>query len=176
LIRAGQTALGMRYLRDCLERLKTLHYEMLAPDFVVDLAVCLAKRNKRAEALTLLDESIALQIKSKRPVHVPALFLAKGLTFASGQVPDIRAAELCLQKAMTLADQQSGLSFQLRAGLALARLRIDRGETQRAHDLIEPIYCRFTEGHATPDLMLARRMLEQAGAPPRQVNERRPNR
>jgi predicted ATPase/DNA-binding winged helix-turn-helix (wHTH) protein len=161
LIRAGRMTDGMQHLRDCLEKLRVLHYEMLAPDFVADLAVCLAKQNERAEALTLLDESIAVQIKSKRPLHVPALFLAKGLAFASGQVADIPSAELCLQEAMNLAEQQSGLSFQLRAGLELARIWIGRGEFQKARDLISPVYDRFSEGFTTPDLAFAKGILER---------------
>jgi predicted ATPase/DNA-binding winged helix-turn-helix (wHTH) protein len=161
LIRAGRMTDGMQHLRDCLEKLRLLHYEMLAPDFVADLAVCLAKQNERVEALTLLDESIAVQIKSKRPLHVPALFLAKGLAFASGQVADIPSAEQCLQKAMILAEQQSGLSFQLRAGLELACIWFGRGEFQKARDLIRPVYDRFSEGFTTPDLAFAKGILEQ---------------
>ena len=161
LIRAGRITDGMQHLRDCLEKLRVLHYEMLAPDFVADLAVCLAKQNERAEALALLDESIAVQIKSKRPLHVPALFLAKGLAFASGQVADIPSAELCLQEAMILAEQQSGLSFQLRAGLELACIWMGRGEFQKARDLIRPVYNRFSEGFSTPDLAFAKGILEQ---------------
>jgi predicted ATPase len=70
---------------------------------------------------------------------------------------------------MTLARQQSALSFELRAGLALARLWIDQDQVRSAHDLIAPIYNRFTEGLSTPDLILARRMLEQSSAPLRQA-------
>jgi predicted ATPase/DNA-binding winged helix-turn-helix (wHTH) protein len=161
LVRLGRTTDGMRHLRDCLQKLQVLHYEMLAPDFVADLAVCLAKQNERSEALTLLDKSIAVQVKSKRPLHIPALFLAKGLAFASGQVADIPSAERCLQEAMILAEQQSALSFQLRTGLELARIWIGRGELQRARNLIRPIYDRFSEGFATPDLNLAKRMFER---------------
>jgi predicted ATPase/DNA-binding winged helix-turn-helix (wHTH) protein len=161
LLRVGRTTDGMQHLRDCLQKLQVLHYEMLAPDFVADLAVCLARQNERAEALTLLDKSIAVQVKSKRPLHIPALFLAKGLAFASGQVADIPSAELCLQEAMILAEQQSALSFQLRAGLELARIWIGRGELQRARNLIKPIYDRFSEGFATPDLNLAKAMFER---------------
>jgi hypothetical protein len=61
----------------------------------------------------------------------------------------------------------------LRAGLELARLWIDRGQVRRAHDLIGPIYNRFTEGLATPDLILAKRMLEQTTAPRDKLEEGR---
>ena len=161
LVRIGRTVQGMQRLRDSLESLARQRYELLATDFVSELAVCLAKRNQRAEALALLDETIAVQIKSKRPLHLPALFVAKGLTYASGERPDSQSAEQCLQEAMARAEQQSALSFQLRAGIELARIWIRRGEVRKAVDLIRPIYARFSEGFATPDLKLARGMLER---------------
>jgi predicted ATPase len=70
---------------------------------------------------------------------------------------------------MTLAGQQSALSFELRAGLELARLWIDRGHIRRAHELIGAVYGRFTEGIETPDLVLARRVLEQTSVRARQA-------
>jgi ribosomal protein L20 len=51
--------------------------------------------------------------------------------------------------------------------LELARLWIDRGQVRSAHDLIGPIYDRFIEGLTTPDLVSARRILEQTSAPAR---------
>jgi predicted ATPase len=70
---------------------------------------------------------------------------------------------------MSLARQQSALSFELRAGLELARVWIDRGEVERAYDLVKPIYRQFSEGFATPDLIVARKMLEPTGAMARQA-------
>jgi len=89
------------------------------------------------------------------------LFIAKGLTYASGQKPNIHSAEQCLQEAMAQAERQSALSFHLRAGLELARIWIRRGDVRRAVDLVRPIYGRFSEGFATPDLKSARAMLER---------------
>jgi predicted ATPase/DNA-binding winged helix-turn-helix (wHTH) protein len=169
LIRVGQTMEGVRHLRDSLEKLRSLRYELLVTDFISELAVNLAKRNERADALALVDESIAAQLAAKRPLHLPALFLTRGLVFLSGESSENASAQECLEEAMTLAGQQSALSFELRAGLALARLWIDRGQIQRARDLIAPIYNRFTEGLATPDLILAKRMLEETSAPARQA-------
>lgn len=162
LIRVGRSADGIWHLRNGLEKLRTLRYEMLVTDFVSELAVCLAKQNERPEALALIDGSIATQLRSKRPLHLPALFLAKGVAFMCGESQQSDLALECFEEAMTLAGQQSALSFELRAGLELARLWIDRGQIRRAHDLVGPIYGRFAEGFGTPDLVLARRMLEQA--------------
>jgi ribosomal protein L20 len=145
---------------------------MLVTDFVAELAVSLARQNERAEALALIDRSIAMQLNLKRPLHLPALFLAKGSTFMCGESQQSDLALECFKEAMTLAGQQSALSFELRAGLQLAQLWIDRGQIGRAHDLIGPIFGRFTEGLATPDLVLARQILEQTSVRARQTGRR----
>jgi hypothetical protein len=142
---------------------------MLVTDFVSELAVSLAKQNERAEALAHIDGSIATQLRSKRPLHLPALFWARGMALVHGKVRQISSAQECFEEAMMLAGQQSALSFELRSGLALARLWINRGQIRKAHDLIAPIYNQFTEGLATPDLILEKRMLEQTSAPTRRA-------
>jgi predicted ATPase len=159
LIRLGRTVDGMRLLREGLERLRNQRYELQTPGFVSELAVGLAKQGALAQGLALLDESIAIQVRAKKALHLPALFLAKGLAFASGDAPDLQPAEECFEKAVALARQQLTLSFELRAGLELARIWIGRSEIRRAHDLMGPIYNRFSEGFATPDLILAKEML-----------------
>ncbi|KGT73212.1 hypothetical protein MA20_45855 [Bradyrhizobium japonicum] len=169
LVRVGQTGDGMSHLRDGLEKLQILRYEMLVTDFVSELALGLAKQNERAEALALIDGSIATQLGSNRPLHLPALLLAKGSVFVCGESQQLGLAAECFGEAMTLAGQQSALSFELRAGLELARLWIDWGQTRKAHDLIGAIYGRFTEGFETPDLMSARRVLEQTRVRARQA-------
>src|SRR5882724_4853426 len=165
LIHVGRTMDGVRRLQDSLEKLRVLRYEMLVTDFVSELAVSLAKQNQRTEALALIDASIATQLRLKRPLHLPALFLSKGMALACGQARQSELALECFKQAMTLAGQQSALSFELRAGLQLAQLWIDRGQLRRARDLIGPIYGRFIEGFATPDLVLAKQILEQTNVP-----------
>jgi predicted ATPase/DNA-binding winged helix-turn-helix (wHTH) protein len=159
LVRTGQTTEGMQYLRESLEKLKIHRYKLLVTDFVSELAVSLAKQNAHAEALALVDGAIAAQLNANMELHLPALFLAKGQVFAFADPPATYAAEECLQRSMALAREQSALSYELRAGLELARIWIQGGEVQKARDLIRPIYNRFSEGCETPDLILAREML-----------------
>jgi predicted ATPase/DNA-binding winged helix-turn-helix (wHTH) protein len=168
LVRAGRMADGIRLMQESLEKLAVHRYEVQLSDLVSDLAVSLAKQNARSEALALIDRSIAAVIKAKKPLHLPAFFLAKGLAFASGDVPEGLLAEGFFAKAMVQARQESALPFELRAGLELARIWIGRGEVQRAHDMIGPVYNQFSEGLTTPDLILAKRILEQTSARVRQ--------
>jgi predicted ATPase/DNA-binding winged helix-turn-helix (wHTH) protein len=172
LIRAGRIVEGIACLRGSLEKLTVQRFEILLTDFVFELAVNLAKMSARTEALALVDEWIVTQVQANRPLHLPQLFLAKGLVIASGDLPEIRSAEACFEKAMTLARQDAARPFELRAGLELARIWIDRGELRKARDLIGPIYGRFTEGLATPDFVLARRILEQTSVRAMQTGRR----
>jgi tetratricopeptide (TPR) repeat protein len=172
MIRTGRIVEGIACLRGSLEKLTVQRFEILLTDFVFELAVNLAKMSARAEALALVDEWIVTQVQANRPLHLPQLFLAKGLVIASGDLPEIRSAEACFEKAMMLARQDAARPFELRAGLELARIWIDRGELRKARDLIGPIYGRFTEGLATPDLVLARRILEQTSVRAMQTGRR----
>ena len=172
LIRVGQMADGIQLLQESLEKLAIRRYEVLTSDFVSELTVSLAKQNARSEALALIDRSIAGVVKANKPLHLPAFFLAKGSAFASGDFPESLSAEEFFAKAMMQARQESALPFELRAGLELARIWIGRDEVQRAHDLISPVYSRFSEGLTTPDLILARRILEQTSVRARQTERR----
>src|SRR6266705_2344069 len=172
LIRVGRMADGIQHLQESLEKLASHRYEVLTSDLVSELTVSLAKQNARSEALVLIDRSIAAAVKADKPLHLPAFFLAQGLAFASGDAPESLLAEEFFAKAMMQARQESALPFELRAGLELARIWIGRGEVQRAHYLISPVCSRFSEGLTTPDLISARRILEQTSVRARQTGRR----
>jgi predicted ATPase/DNA-binding winged helix-turn-helix (wHTH) protein len=167
LVRIGRMADGIQHLRESSEKLAVHRYDVVTSDLVAELTVSLAKQNARTEALSLIDRSIAAVIEADRPLRLPAFYLAKGSALASGDAPETLLAEELFAKAMMQARQESVPPFELRAGLELARIWTERGEVQKAHDLIGPIYNRFSEGLATPDLILAKRMLEQTSTPAR---------
>jgi len=55
--------------------------------------------------------------------------------------------------------QQDALAWELRAATSLARLWRGQGRTSQGHDLLAPVYHRFTEGFATADLIAANALL-----------------
>ena len=69
-------------------------------------------------------------------------------------------AEACYQRALNLSREQHAKTFELRAAMSLARLWAERGERQRAHDLLAPIYGWFTGGLGTRDLIEAKALLD----------------
>jgi len=69
-------------------------------------------------------------------------------------------AEACYQRALNLSREQHAKTFELRAAMNLARLWAERGERQRARDLLAPIYGWFTEGFGARDLVEAKALLD----------------
>jgi tetratricopeptide (TPR) repeat protein len=74
---------------------------------------------------------------------------------------DRAAVEAAYARALEIAREQDAKSWELRAVLGLARLRMASGEPHAARKLLAPVAGWFTEGFETPDLIAARSMLEQ---------------
>ena len=69
-------------------------------------------------------------------------------------------AESDLRRAIDLARDQEAPALELRAARDLARLWSDLGERRQGCDLLAPVYSRFTEGFATPDLIETKTVLD----------------
>jgi class 3 adenylate cyclase/predicted ATPase len=63
-------------------------------------------------------------------------------------------------RALEIAQGQAAKSLELRAAMALARLRRDKGEVTKARELLVPVYSWFTEGFDTADLRQAKALLD----------------
>jgi class 3 adenylate cyclase/tetratricopeptide (TPR) repeat protein len=72
----------------------------------------------------------------------------------------VEAAEASLQTAVDIAAAQSAKGAQLHAANSLVRLWRDQGKTQKARELLAPIYVRFTEGFDTRDMKEAKALLD----------------
>ncbi|MBV4487137.1 helix-turn-helix transcriptional regulator [Pseudomonas sp. SWRI153] len=71
-----------------------------------------------------------------------------------------RDAEQTLQQALAIAKTQGALAWELRSATDLAQLWQRQSRHREALDLLSPIYQRFTEGYATPDLRKGRLLLD----------------
>jgi predicted ATPase len=76
---------------------------------------------------------------------------------------DVDAAEASLLKAIEVAREQEAKSWELRAATDLARLWQAQGNSEKARQLLEPVYNWFTEGFDTLDLTAARELLDILG-------------
>ena len=83
------------------------------------------------------------------------------LLLRQGPRPTWEEADACFQQARAIARQQQAQSWELRAGMSLARLWQQQGKRAEARDLLAPIYGWFTEGFDTADLQEAKALLEE---------------
>jgi predicted ATPase len=78
-----------------------------------------------------------------------------------GPEPDTSNAEAHFVQALAIAREQQARSWELRTATSLTRLWLDRGERDKARDLLLPVYGWFTEGFRTGDLQEAKTLIEQ---------------
>lgn len=79
----------------------------------------------------------------------------------AASAPDPGTAEHHLHEALEISRRQQARLWQLRASRDLARLWAERGERQRALDLLAPVHGWFTEGFGTTDLIEAKAVLDR---------------
>jgi hypothetical protein len=73
----------------------------------------------------------------------------------------IQEAEALLQQSLTIARTQGALAWELRSATSLAQLWQRQSRCREALDLLSPIYQRFTEGYATPDLRKVHLLIDE---------------
>src|SRR4029450_8712840 len=83
------------------------------------------------------------------------------IRLAEGRAGAVSDAEACFERSLDIARRQSARSWELRTVTSLAPLWRDQGESQKARDLLAPLYGWFTEGFETQDLRDARALLDE---------------
>jgi predicted ATPase len=156
LIQRGEIETGMELLRSSLATLHAERYELYATEFKGSLAQGFAIMGRLDEALLIIDETIA-QVKRHGELSMPELQRIRGEFLE--KTADERGAEEAFCRSIELADQQSALSWRLRASMNLAQLRSRQGRHEEAREALTQSYARFNEGFDTADLKTAERLL-----------------
>ena len=136
-------------------------YELYRSQLVVSLAEGLAKTGQLESARSAISEEIVWVEARDRLVDHMDLLCVKGVILSSMSQQDASEGLACLLQAHEVAQQRGLLSLELRSGISIARLWADRGEADRALELLEPIFSRFSEGFQTLDLLAAAKLLAE---------------
>lgn len=92
---------------------------------------------------------------------MPEALRMKGKLVLLSDKPDATIAEDHFRRSLDMARRQGALSWELRTAMSLGRLHHAQSCVRDAHDLLNSVYFRFTEGFKTTDLQRARRLLEE---------------
>jgi predicted ATPase/DNA-binding winged helix-turn-helix (wHTH) protein len=161
LIKCGDPEAGVKLLESSLEALHSSHYELHTAAFNSALAEGWSMLGQFDRALTIVDDTISLVKTGGNVFRLPELLRLKGVILSSRPRADWRSGEECLLESLHLAGQQSALAWQIRTASDIARLWLAQERTEDAHNVLAPIYGRFTEGYERPDLKEARRLLKE---------------
>jgi predicted ATPase len=160
-VKEGDVAEGMSLLRSGTSAYRATRAELFMPHYIALLARGCEIVGQIEEAVTQLDEALAIVERTGERWCAAELNRHKGqLLLRQGQT---EAAEELYRNAMRIAEEQEAKLWELRAAASLARLRRDQGRRAEARDLLAPIYGWFTEGFGTPDLKEAKALLDELG-------------
>jgi predicted ATPase len=119
----------------------------------------LALAGQTDSAVTCVDQGLAIAARYGERQYEAELRRLRGeLALQRGE--PAAEAEAWIKSGHALALRQHRLGFALRSAMSLARLWGANGRRARARRLLLPLAARWTEGHATRDLRMARALCE----------------
>jgi len=155
----GEEELGISTLRNSLSAYQRTGADARSAYFLTLLAQRYWRAGRIDEARSTVMTAHDVLETSGESTYAAEVYRIYGEVQAAAH--DVAAAEEWLGKAISLANGQGALSFQLRATTSLARLRHSQSKITEARALLTPVYGWFTEGFDTPDLQEAKALLEQ---------------
>jgi predicted ATPase len=161
LIERGEIQAGVELLLEFQHMLHATRYGSLLASFSAPLAWGLAQQGRLEQALTTIDTQIARVEPQGGSFDFPELMRVKAaILLTAGREPE---AEALLLRSLEEARRRSALAWELRAATTLARLQMRTGRAGEAAVGLGGVYSRFAEGFQTPDLVGAKKLLEELG-------------
>jgi predicted ATPase len=157
----GHSEKGLAQVQKGLATYRPTGHNIFYPWSLFCLAEAYQQSRQPEEALTVLVEALSVVNTTEERMWEAELHRLKGLCLLSLSLDDHTEAEICFHQAMTIAQNQSAKSWELRAATSLAKLWQSQGKRQDAYDLLAPVYNWFTEGFDTADLKDAKALLEE---------------
>jgi predicted ATPase len=161
LIRRGVIARGLDILRNAFDQFSSATSRTRYDAFLGELAEALGRVGDVPGGLATLDRALDRTERTEGRWCVAELLRIKGELVLMGGAPGAGAvADDHFRRSLEWARRQDVLSWELRAALSLARLRVRQDRQADARQILAPVYDRFTEGFETADLRAARALLE----------------
>lgn len=179
LIEQGHQEEAIELMREGLAGMVQLGAEVARPHLLSLLAEVLGKARQVDEGLSVMAEALEIAHRHNQLTYVAELYRIKGELLlmqardqnlaraaATAKVVDTRSnataeAEACFHQSLSIAKQQNGKCWELRAAMSLGRIYREQNKQKEARHLLAEVYDSFTEGFDTADLREAKAMLEE---------------
>jgi class 3 adenylate cyclase/predicted ATPase len=159
LAASGQPAQGIPLLTAGVEHQRALESTLYIPHGLTMLADAYRIGGAPEVGLAQISEAKRLAEATQVKWVLAETLRLRGDLLA--QTGDRTAAEASYRGGISLAQRQDSKLLELRAATSLARLCGEQGRTAEAHELLAPVYGRFTEGFDTADLKEAKALLDE---------------
>ena len=113
------------------------------------------------DALHTIDQALHRIDRIGEGFLLPEALRTKAELIMRSRDTSLREAEDLLSLSLGHARKQSALSWELRSAISLTKMRRRSGRCEDERNLLSAVLDRFTEGFETPDLSLARALLER---------------
>jgi predicted ATPase len=139
---------------------QTAGYQLgITAQFVL-LCPALLLQNEPEAALETIEHGLSIVSQNSERFFEAELYRLKARALLTRGATDAEA-EVLLDQALRTARSQQAASLELRAATDLAKLWINQDKRAEAHDVLAPIYGRFSEGLNTRDLREAKAVIAQ---------------
>jgi predicted ATPase len=157
----GRIEEGIAEERQGLEAFSSTGSMLARPYFFSLQADTYGKGGQIEEGITVLTKTIEMLDKSRERWWEAELHRLKGELLLVVSSNNYFQAEACFNKAFKVARYQSAKALELRAAMSLGRLWQKNGKKEKARKMVTEAYAWFTEGFDTPDLIEAKRLLDE---------------
>jgi len=172
-MRRGDAESGAEMIRAGLDQQRSTGATVLCSHLLAFLAEAQLARNDVAAGIEAVEEGLALCRSTLDRVFESELWRIKGellLAVCESKAvqanarghdsPDLRLAEECFDRALTVARERGARLFELRAATSLAGLRRAQGRGPEGYKLLAAVHEWFPAEYATLDLQASRSLLD----------------
>jgi predicted ATPase len=160
----GKPSSGFELVQRGFAEFKNTGAKWMQAYFLYLISQCCKSAGRESEAASTLEAALKTVDVTGENWFAAELHRMKGDWMIAGGHEEPREIELCYQRAIEIARQQSAKMWQLRAVMSLARVWRDQGKRDEARDLLVPVYGSFNEGFDTLDLKEAKSLLDRLAA------------
>jgi predicted ATPase len=162
LVHSGASERGTAVLRSVYEAGAKSCWTTWFPELLGILAEGFLHLDRLGEAEAAVKEAIE-RTDDGETWYLPELLRLRGeILVRTGAGDRHSEAKVAFQQSIEAAVDHGALFWELRGALSLAKLIRELGEGEHARAILQPVCAKFAGNVETPDLRLARRMLDAA--------------